>query len=305
MTEQTVISADSQILNSIQACPRKTELSFIAHLEAEEKAEALEKGSEMHNMLELHYLLKGNLFVPDKPRQIETDLNEAGVVIPRGTTDHDEITKTVIECGKFYGSRGNLPMEVVAETIFQYTEYAEHYRHDGWVPLAVEEVGSKVIYEDEMYKFVYNFKIDLIAERGNTIVPFDHKTSKRRSSLSSMSNQFMGYAWGLDKQHVIVNRIGFQKTLPREQRFERPMLSYTPGRLEQWRRNTIYWFFEIAKHLSSNYWPLNLTSCDKYSGCVFESICSKDPSLQELEIQRNFKERESPWDVARILEVAK
>ncbi len=43
---QRIINIDSQVLNSIQNCARKTQLQFIEHLQPQTKAEPLEKGSQ-------------------------------------------------------------------------------------------------------------------------------------------------------------------------------------------------------------------------------------------------------------------
>src|SRR5271170_4124252 len=55
MSNQRILSIDSQILNSIQSCARKTKYSFEMNLKTPDKAEALERGDLMHKMLEIYY----------------------------------------------------------------------------------------------------------------------------------------------------------------------------------------------------------------------------------------------------------
>lgn len=42
------VAVDSQILNTLCACPRKADLEFLKNWRPTEKAEALEKGDLMH-----------------------------------------------------------------------------------------------------------------------------------------------------------------------------------------------------------------------------------------------------------------
>jgi hypothetical protein len=104
----------------------------------------------------------------------------------------------------------SLDPDVVDGTIYQFKEYTTHFQHDEWQPLAVEEVGTKCLYEDEILKILYNFKIDLMAQKGHILAPWDHKTSSRRGTVNSLSNQFIGYAYGVGVNYVVVNKIGFQ-----------------------------------------------------------------------------------------------
>lgn len=302
---QRIISIDSQVLNSVQACARKTEYSFSKNLQPIEKAEALERGDLLHKMLEIYYgLLLGNLTV-DKGQHSETwkalvenQLIQGIPIDPLGPSEARDFT---LKQALFFSSKLSLDPDHCDEVIYQFQEYCEFYKNDFWSPLAVEEVGSKILYEDEELKIIYNFKIDLIAQKGMTIVPWDHKTSRRASFLSSMSNQFMGYCWGLGLNNVIINKIGFQKTLAPNQRFQRPMLSYTDARLEEWVENSVYWMKILDHHQQINHWPMNLTSCDKYSGCIYESVCSKDVDSREIALERDFTVGKR-WDVAEILE---
>ena len=99
------------------------------------------------------------------------------------TTDYDEIVKQSLAVGQYHAAQMSLPIEECDTIFFQYSEYAKFYEYDSWRPLAVEEVGSKVLFEDYQYRFIYTGKVDLIAEQGNIIAPWDHKTSMRRQIL--------------------------------------------------------------------------------------------------------------------------
>lgn len=296
--EQKIFTFDSQILNTFQSCARKYQYSFIDLVHPVQKAEALEKGELIHRFFEAYYSLQLAGFKFNTPYW--RDLLEAGFEIP-SDRGFPSIQSFSIKAGQFYASRMDLPSEEVFDTTYQFREYTNYYQKDVWNPLAVEEVGSKVIYDTEAVKIIYNFKIDLVAEHGNVIAPFDHKTSRRRQEPSSLSNQFIGYCYGLGVNNIVINKIGFQKTLSPSQRFNRFILTIDDDRIEEWRKNTIWWAFEMMRAQSAEHYPMNFTSCDKYSGCIFCPICETDPESRQLKIDRNFMVGEK-WDVAKELE---
>lgn len=289
-----ILSIDSQILNSIQLCARKTKYNFVDNLRTEEKPEALERGDLMHKMLEVYYALQIES-INDPVSEVFTELREAGLI------PSSNIKEFAVNAGRYFATKMALPLEEVEETIFQFTEYCNYYAHDSWCPLKVEEVGSKVLYDDDKIRIIYNFKIDLIAEQGKIRAPFDHKTSKRRQTPNSLSNQFIGYCYGLGLNNIVINKIGFQKTLGPKERFNRFILTIDDQRIEEWVNNTLSWCETLLTCHETGRWNMNLTSCDKYSGCIFASLCESDPGSRLYKIERDFKVDE-PWDVAKSLE---
>lgn len=296
---QKVLTIDSTILNTFQQCAYKAKLSFKDNVRTVEKAEALESGALMHDMLQVYYSLQLDHFDFETP--VWDQIRLSGLRPEGDLKSHQEIKDFAIKCGRFFSTKMNLPVEDSDEVIYHFKEYADYFQHDSWRPLAVEEVGTKLLFEDENLKVLYTFKIDLIAEQGRIIAPFDHKTSKRRSEPTSLSNQFIGYCYGIGTNNLVVNKIGFQKTLTAQQRFQRYILTIDDARKKEWISNTIWWAREIARAEEENNWPLNLTSCDKYSGCMYTPICESDPDNRLYKIERDFKIGEA-WDPAQKLE---
>lgn len=287
---QRIMSVDSQILNSIQSCARKTKLAFIDCYQTPEKAEPLEKGDLMHKMLEVYYSLK--LDKPDFTTETWKELLNAGL--------EPTMPDIAVRAGRFFSTQMSVDFDVVDEVIYQFTAYKQYYENDEWHPLAVEQVGSKVLYEDEDLKIVYNFKVDLLAEKGKIVAPFDHKTGSRRHNPTSLSNQFIGYCYGLSLENILINKIGFQKTLKPNERFQRFLLIIDKDRTSEWVQNSIHWLKYLDHCNQTGEYPMNLTSCDKYSGCVFAPICESDPGSREWKLERDFKHSEE-WDVAKEL----
>lgn len=291
------ITLDSQILNTISLCERRAKYAFIDSIAPAEKGEALERGDLMHKMLEVYESLRCGLAT------FESDtwklLSESGLAL--GTMEPFEAAHAA---SQFFATKMNLAVSDVEEIVKQFDQYVEFYKDDPWETLAVEAVGSKILYENDDYKFIYTFKIDRLARKDNLIVPWDYKTSKKRSITSSLSNQFIGYAWATDSNYVVIDKIGFQKTLPPMERFQRVILSYDNERLAEWVNNAIYWADRYAYLLA---YPetsrMNLTSCDKYSGCIFRPICERAPSAREWIIDRDYR-RIPTWDPGRTLVTA-
>lgn len=289
-----VIHFDSSILNVIQQCARKTEYSFIYNLQPHERDEALEKGDLMHKMLEPYYSMQLDEGPNERSGTWEELINEAGI-FPQG-----DPVKVGIDSGLYFASKMSIPSEICNEVIDQFQAYCEYYKHDDWHPMAVEESGSKIIYEDDDYRIHYNFKVDLIAEKGRIQAPFDHKTSKRRQEPSSLSNQFIGYCYGLETDRIVVNKIGFQKTLKPAERFQRYILDVTKERIDEWMGNTIFWIRQYIQFKKQDFFPMNLTSCDKYSGCIFKKVCESDPDNRSWKLERDYTTVEQ-WNVAKSL----
>jgi len=297
------ITLDSTILNTISLCERRTQYQFIDAIGPAQKAEPLERGDLLHKMLEIYESLRCNLVNPEaatwkaleEAEMIPLQENEAA---PNANKDF------AISAGRYFATKMDLHPDEIEEVIFQFTEYIDYYKNDPWDTLALESIGSKVLFESEELKVLYTFKIDRLAKREQIIAPWDYKTSKRRSDTSSLSNQFIGYAWATDSNYVIVDKIGFQKTLKREERFQRLFLSYDAERIAEWQLNATKWAITYARLLEgddplSN--SMNLTSCDKFGGCIYRPICEKPPSAREWIISRDYVQGEK-WDPARELE---
>lgn len=291
------IALDSQILNTVGLCGRKVNLEFLQNWRPTQKAEALEKGDLMHRMLAHYYRAR-----------------------MANRTDFPMVIEEAVEIARVASVDMDLNESTVDENIKQFKEYALFYQNDGWRPLEVERPFSKVIYkrdDEEIWRvgdipatpdtpgavkevvkeglqILYEGVIDLIADTPHGIFVIDHKTASRRSTPSKLSNQFMGYSWATGSHNFIVNRIGFQKTLPIQERFQRPFLSYNRQILDEWAQQAIWWTKMLVHWIDTQYFPPNFTSCDKYSGCIFQKVCESIPEVREFKLMTNFYVGE-PW----------
>lgn len=307
---QKIINIDSQILSSIMTCPKKTKLSFIDNIRPAEKASALEKGELIHLPLEIYYSLMGSC--ANLESSTYKDLFQSGISTVdkvhelelKSTEDRQtKIIDLAIEYARYRSTKMSLKMDECEEVIFQFSEYCNHYQHESLIALAVEEVGSRVIFQDNNLKIIYSFKIDLVAEDGNntTIFPVDHKSSSRRQDPTSLNNQFIGYCWGLDVNTIVINTIGFQKSLKPSERFQRHILHIDNDRIAEWKRNVIYWVRNWLEMSEIDYYPMNYTSCKGQFPCQYISICEANPEARDWRIERDYIIGEK-WDPSENLE---
>lgn len=251
---------DSQLLNSIQLCAYRTDLNFNKNLRPNFKAEALELGDLLHVIFKVFYTLR--LKRPDLSYERCIDLS--------------------IRIGREHAAT-NLSQDVedCEEVVYHAVEYFKFYQGEFWRPLYVEKPFATIIYEseEENLKIIYEGIVDLGVDTLSGEAVVDHKSSRRNQDTTyiGLSNQFKGYAYSLGVNTVIVNKVGFQKTLKPQDRFKRIPISYDQSILDEWAANTIWWAQHLVYCIETDTWAQNLTSCDKYSGCIYNKLCANEP----------------------------
>jgi hypothetical protein len=284
--EQRVVVIDSQRLSSIQTCMQKYKYSFIDNYEPYIKPDYFEKGELIHIGLASYYKLR-------KYRNRW----------PGNNHNHDKIKSICCKIMWHFGSKMSLDMSEIEENIKTFLSYTDYTESDGWDNiLAVEQVGSFILWEDSRLLIVYEMKIDLIISLSNVpIVPVDHKTGKARQDPRDLDNQFIGYCAGLGVNNIFQNCIGFQKTLPPKEKFQRHFISYSDGIISEWKEQSAWWVRYSLDLLDRKIFPRNLTSCTKYrTGCTYKSVCKKEPELRQIELNTHFNKRDT-WDVGKDL----
>lgn len=176
--------------------------------------------------------------------------------------------------------------------------------------LEVESPFMYVLFEDKEFnngqgiKFVVIGKIDLLINwKTYKMAPMDHKSHERDyGPPSRFRNQFINYAYALQSYYLFVNRIGLQKTLKDNERFKRVPLSYDPVYFQQWKENTIAWFWKYYESITENQWLQNLTSCDKFNrACEYLPICdTSGESNKVYKLNVSFADGKK-WDVSEAL----
>ena len=280
-----IIVIDSQRLDAIQSCMYLYKLRFGGGPSTPQQTpDYFERGGLLHRMLESYYKIKKYRSRWELNKKTHADVVESCIIIGRTTA-----TKMSLDIAE---------IETVIDTFRQYTT---HWENDSWYDvLAIEQVGSRVLFESEEIVILYESKVDLILKLNGSVVPVDHKSSKSRRDPNYLANQFKGYCWILGVNSIIVNEIGFQRTLKATEKFRRHTLSYSASVLEEWKQNTTWWVLDAVKKIDTETYPMNFTSCDKYSGCMFKSICQADPEVREYKLKSLFAVTDK-WDVGAAL----
>ena len=282
MTQKRIVAVDSQKLDAIMACMYLYKLRFgviEGGLQPLQTPDYFERGGLLHDMLEPYYKMK-------KYRSRWLQNNHT----------HADIVEICIYIGRVKATKMQLDIAEIEMVIDTFRQYVEHWENDGWSNIiSVERVGAKVLYNSEDLCILYEFKVDLVLSMSGVIIPVDHKSAKSKRDPNELSNQFKGYCWGLDANHLIVNEIGFQKTLKPVDKFRRHDLHYSASMLDEWVQNAIWWVKHAIDLIDREAYPKNYTSCDKYSGCDFRTICKADPEVRDYKLQTLFEIKK--WDV--------
>lgn len=280
-----IFETDPSTLNEIQNCALKFNFTSIKQLEPiGERGAGFGRGNIVHAAFRAYYHLT-----------------------IRGGMPWDMRFRKAVNYGEMKAAEEiGLEVEDVANVLKSIREYFTFYRDDTWVPLEVEKTFRKLIFEDADLKLILSGKIDLKVDTGprnnHVILPVDHK-SGIDIAPSELSNQFMAYSLVEKSNLFCVNKVGFQKgrkdePAPPEKKFKRHIIPYTQPLLEHWLANSVWWVKYGIYCMEEGSFPQNFTSCDKYSGCQFKSVCYSDPSNMEYKLKSMFKVREKAWDPA-------
>ena len=328
MSGKKNVVLDATVLSSLMACPRLTDFRFNMNLQSiEGKSNSLELGSIVHKFLEVFYTciiarmsrdqaiqygfaaaelyIKGCKFCTDFVPSCTVDLYKENT----DTHVHSESCILKPACGhrvNDYPGVKNTPRddqkEPYAKTGWQWAldtcdQYQKHYASDHWVPLEVETVKSKVLYEDDEVRILWKAKLDLVSDTNQGIYPIDHKTMKQNRNTIKLNNQFKGQCLTQGTRGAFINKIGFQKTLKPEEKFLRPLLSYSAPGLMEWQSEILPYYAKLLlMYAETGYFPPNFTHCEgKYGNCAFVGVCGSDPSMREEEIKLHFYVGQ-PWN---------
>jgi hypothetical protein len=293
---------DATVLTSLMTCPRFTDFRFNHRLVSiNGKSNSLECGSIVHVFLEYFYgsLIRG----VKREEAVQFGFTAAELYI-RGCVFCTDFVATPDfpkpPCGhkpnEFTGVKNTPKDSESYKTGWQFVldtcdEYQKYYINDSWVPLEVEVVKKEILYEDDEIRILWKAKLDWTVDTSQAILPVDHKTMKQNRKNNSMNNQFIGQCLIMKTRNVVINKIGFQKTLPANEKFVRTFISYSAERLLEWQSETLPFYGKLLlMYAETGHFPPNFTSCEgKYGDCPFyANVCSDNPSNREESLKQHF-----------------
>lgn len=286
-TDRKNIIFDATILNNLQACAQKLYLGSEQDLiPVGSKPDYFDEGDLLHKMFEFYNLV----------------LKDYGVKILYDNGLFPRLQKAASDYGQWISISLDLSQVECSEVIKQFNEYTTHTRMDGVTVIEAEKAFIIELFKDEELGVYYTGKIDRMTDTPSFgRVPRDYKSGGQRKKVLALNNQFTGYTLVTGSDIIIVDKVGFQKTLKPEDRFSHNPLYYNQFKKDKWKANTIWWAKQYAFYLENSTWPLNLTSCDKWSGCQFVEICdANDEEIRQHIIKTKFVIGEK-WDVTAIL----
>lgn len=316
ITRKNVIF-DATVLTAVMNCPRFADLRFNHNLVSiSGKGNSLECGSIVHKFLEMFYKARINGLKRDEAFAIgyaAAQLYIAGCRHCTGFTpshhDNDNSETHVCDdrciikpvCGhppnEYPGTQ--VPAETPADKAYiigwrwvlqTIEEYNKFWINDSWVPLEVEVVKSKVLYEDEEIRVMWKSKLDWVVDTDKGIVAVDHKSMKQNRSATKLNNQFIGQNLIMGTRTMFLNKVGFQKTLPPEKRFVREGKSYDADTLLEWQSQTLPFYAKmLLAYTEMGYFPPNFTNCQsKFGDCQFLEGCESNRDMREQWLKDNF-----------------
>lgn len=264
MPNKTNIAFDATLLSSLMSCPRKMYFRHELNLVPDKKDNSLECGSLVHFILE-HYnkaRINGSsrndaidigfaagkeFFYPHNPaNKYMLELDYEGLqATPIGENEKDQWGKELI---------GTNFVEATMN------EYFDYYKNDSFTIIGAEEVRKKIIFEDDDIKVLWKAKYDCIIDTPQGFMSTDYKTMKQRRPVRDLNIQFMGQCELLASRNIMVDKIGFQKSLKTHEKFERAIISYSSDRLAEFCNDIVpYYARMLDAYNSSGVFPPNFT----------------------------------------------
>lgn len=269
---------DATMLSTLMSCARKYEFQFQYHLQpADGKSPSLEMGSIVHTYLEYYYkhVIEGTN---------KKDAHGYGMAAAQTYAASGEVQNT-----------GEEDKALALDTCELYNE---HYKNDSWTPLTVESSEMQQIYEDDEIRVGWAAKFDLKVDHTTGILPVDHKTMKQRRDSLHLNNQFIGQCILSKTRTMMINKVGFQKSLKPKDRFTRVIMNYTLDLMTEWQSEIVpYWAKVLLSYKDSGYFPPNWTNCEnKFGFCPFKDVCGSNPNMRQYILENDFKVGEA-WSI--------
>ena len=140
--------------------------------------------------------------------------------------------------------------------------------------------------------------LDRVVSMNDNIMVIDHKTTTTTLSdywfnQFAPNNQMTLYTFAgkvvmdMEVKGVVIEgaQIGLDKFTSK---FVRGFTYRSDDLIDEWLNDLEYHLNAAESFAEAQHWPMNDMSCDKYGGCRFRDVCSKNPSVREHYLKSDF-----------------
>lgn len=283
---------DSTSLGYLKTCPRLYYYHMICGYQTKDESVHLRFGSEYHAAIQdFENFRADGLSYDDALRETIRQL-----LIRVREWDPDITTKA----GSYKNTRTLLQLVV---------DYFDNYRADAAKTIILENGRPAV---ELTFKFNLDFgptaapetvyilcgHLDRVVTINDNIFVIDHKTTT--TTLSDYwfngfapNNQMTLYTFAgkvvmdAEVKGVCIEgaQIGLEKFTTK---FARGFTYRSDDLIDEWLQDLEYHLNAAEAFADSGHWPMNDTACDKFGGCRFRDVCSKNPSVREHYLKSDF-----------------
>lgn len=300
---------DATSIKLAEECLRKYQLQMIEGWKSANESVHLRFGSHYATALEHFY----------KHRATGASFDEAVLEVVTEamieTWDHERSPEgeRIPETGTPYAppvdAPGSARLKTRENLIRTIVWYFEQFREDTAEVVMLANGKPAVEYSFKLpvdNDIVFSGHIDRLVTYADNIMVMDQKTSGStitsryfdgfNPDVQMSMYTFAGKAiYQMPVRGVIIDAaqiaVGFT-------RFERGLTFRTDGQLSEWYDTSMYTIESARSATRLNYFPMNRTSCDKFGGCPFRPVCSRDPNVREQYLNGLFVRGER-WDPLR------
>jgi hypothetical protein len=279
---------DSTSLTTFNECPRKYYYSIVLGYAPREESVHLTFGIRLHEAYEHYHRLRAQGL--DYEVSVRETVRKSMIDTWGWKSDHVKNRFTLIRTIVWYLDQFK---DDVAQTVI--------------LPNGKPAVELSFRFElPDADDFLYCGHQDRIAEFSGKLFVFDYKSTGRTLysdffNQFTPSNQMTGYTLGAKITHyqpvegVMIDgaqiAVGFS-------RFARGTAYRTEEMLEEWLTEAAHYVKLATHYAEQDHWPMNPTSCHKYSGCPFRPVCSRSPRQRKTWLEADYVKR--LWDPLKI-----
>lgn len=297
------IAFDSTSLGALKRCPRYYQYNIIDGYVGRGESVHLRFGSEYNNALVTYHKCRA------KGQEKEEALLSAIRYAMEHTWDYtlnrpwtsdmpEKNRETLIRTIIWYLTQFvDDPLET---QVFASGEAAVELPFRIHIDLDSSLTGESYILCGYLDRFVTGLGGIYITDWKSTKYQLDEKYFARYSPDNQVSQyDFAGTVIAAEPiQGVIIDAVQIGVTFSR---FQRGQIKRTPMQREEWLRDSIHFIRMNEEYVREDYWPQNDTSCEKYGGCVFRTICSASPEVRPRLLDGLFHKRS--WDPLVVREI--